>query len=156
MQVVAVVVVVVGGCENSFTGYLRGMCRISNVSCISIVWRPCILCTYTRVIHAFGEFYIHFFFYLLVTNRSRQCGCTVYVRTYGTYSEVDHYYRNLTPLIERKKSKMYVCIYVKNDFPPARRPQLRCCSKWVRVSKPPPPWKVHTAAYVLRVIVTVV
>jgi len=33
-----------------------------------------------------------------------------YVRTYGTYSEVDHYYRNLTPLLERKKSKMYVCI----------------------------------------------
>lgn len=60
VQVVAVVVVV-RGCENSFTGYLRGMCRISNVSRISIVWRPCILCTYTRVIHAFGEFYIHFF-----------------------------------------------------------------------------------------------
>lgn len=37
VQVVAVVVVVVRGCENSFTGYLRGMCRISNVSRISIV-----------------------------------------------------------------------------------------------------------------------
>lgn len=111
VQVVAVVVVVVRGCENSFTGYLRGMCRISNVSRISIVWRPCILCTYiyARYTRVWWILYTFFSTYLW---RIADDGAGVrytYIRTYGMYSEVDHYYRNLT-LIERKKRKMYVCI----------------------------------------------
>lgn len=76
--VVVVVAVVVGGCENRFTGYLRGMCRISNVSffyCVT-VYIHIYAChaVYTFCVH-FILFYFFFFLCQVVTNRRR---CSVH------------------------------------------------------------------------------
>jgi len=66
-----------------FARYVSYFERVAYFYCVTTMYLYYVP-TYTRVIHAFGEFYIHFF-YLLVTNRRRRCGLTVYVHTYVRY-----------------------------------------------------------------------
>lgn len=163
MQVLqVVVVVVVGGCENRFTGYLRGMCRIyervAYFHCVTTMY--IIMYIYARYTRVWWILYIHFFF--LVTNRGRRCGRIVTVcirRTVYVRSEVDHYYRNLTSQTERKKNKK------KNTcekwFSARARPFEAAASLLQQVSarvfrNPPPPWKVHATGYCYRGTVVMV
>uniref|UniRef100_A0A2S2Q719 Uncharacterized protein n=1 Tax=Sipha flava TaxID=143950 RepID=A0A2S2Q719_9HEMI len=105
------------GCENRFTGYLRGMCRISNVSffplCdrITMYVRACV-----HVIRLENFIHVHgvcmYFFFVPSCDELPTVVCSTRV-------EVGHYYRNLT---SPKKRKMYV----KNDFPPARGRSRSC------------------------------
>lgn len=160
---VQVVVVVVRGCENSFTGYLRGMCRISNVSCISIVWRPCIFYGHIRALYTRLVNFMYNFF--LPTCDESQTSvpayCILCTYTYGICI------RRSTIIIvtlrwwrEKKKNVyMYIC---EKWFSARARPFEAAAPLLLQVSEcfeiTAAVWKVHTAAcvrgYCYRGIVT--
>jgi len=96
-----------------FARYVSYFERVAYFYCVTTMYIMYlhIRALYTRLVN----FVYHFFFFPPTCDESpttaRAYGIRTYVRTYvhGTYSEVDHYYRNLTPM-ERKKKKENVCI----------------------------------------------